>query len=238
MILRRKYRERNLASLELELNDYKFKSLELLFQALKHPSVANDTNYLCSYEKLEFLGDKVLNLVMAEKLFEIFSEDDEGLLSLKLNYLISGEIIFKVAKKINLGEFIEMSFSEKQTNGTSKKNNLENCMEALIGAVYLDSGLTEVKRVILHLWSDVLKEADTVQKDVKSQLQEWLQKNKYNLPQYNLIERTGPDHDPTFKVELVADNLPKFEGLGKSLKEAQTRAADLAMNYINGFATK
>ena len=217
--------------MERELN-YKFKSLDLLFQALKHPSMTNELNSLYSYEKLEFLGDKALNLIIAEKLFETFTNDNEGILSLRLNYLISGEVIFKVAKKINLGFFIEMSFSERQTNGENKKNNLENCMEAIIGAVYLDGGIENAKKIALNLWNDFLNEAANVQKDPKSQLQEWLQKHKFDLPQYHLIERTGPDHYPIFRTQLLAADLPSFHGTGKSLKESQTKAAESAMEYI------
>jgi ribonuclease-3 len=231
MILQKQYTERQLHLLEKEL-DYKFNSLDLLFQALKHPSMTNESNALYSYEKLEFLGDKTLNLIIAEKLFEIFANDNEGILSLRLNYLISGEVIFKIAKKINLGYFIEMSFSERQTNGESKKNNLENCMEAVIGAIYLDSGIEDAKKTALNLWSDFLSEASNVQKDAKSQLQEWLQKHKFDLPQYNLTERFGPDHSPIFKAQLIAANFPKFEGIGRSLKEAQTKAAESAIEYI------
>ena len=231
MILQKKYTERKLYLLEDELN-YKFQSLDLLFQALKHPSVTNESNALFSYEKLEFLGDKVLNLVIAEKLFEIFPNDDEGILSLRLNYLISGNIISKIAKKIYLGNFIEMSFSERQTDGGNKKNNLENCMEAIIGGIYLDGGIENARKIALNLWNDFLNDSENVQKDAKSQLQEWLQKNKFDLPQYNLIEKGGPDHEPTFTAELIAGNLPKFHGTGKSLKEAQTKAAEFAMKYI------
>jgi ribonuclease-3 len=231
MILEKQYLERQLHLLENELN-YKFNSLELLFQALKHPSMTNESNSLYSYEKLEFLGDKTLNLIIAEKLFEIFKNDNEGILSLRLNYLISGEVIFKIAKKINLGYFIEMSFSERQTDGGNKKNNLENCMEAIVGATYLDGGIESARKITLHLWNDFINEAINVQKDPKSQLQEWLQKNKFDLPQYNLIERSGPDHDPIFKTQLIAGNLPEFYGSGKSLKEAQTKAAGSAMNHI------
>ena len=231
MSLEKKYAERHLYLLEEKIN-YKFRSLALLFQALKHPSVTNEFNSLYSYEKLEFLGDKCLNLIIAEKLFQLFPNDDEGVLSLKLNYLISGEIISRIGKKISLGDFIEMSFSEKQTNGGNKKSNLENCMEALIGAVYLDGGLENARKVALSLWDDMIEDAEYVKKDAKSQLQEWLQKNRYDLPQYILIERDGPDHDPIFKIELLAESLPKFEGTGKSLKEAQTKAAEFAVQYI------
>jgi ribonuclease-3 len=195
---------------------------------LRHPSIQKSH----SYEKLEFIGDKVLNTVLAEALLKKFPKDDEGELSLKLNHLVSGKTIVQIAIKVELGKFIEMSQSEEQSNGQDKKGNLEDCMEAIIGGIFLDSDFEITKNVILKLWYDFLENAQKIEKDAKSQLQEWLQKNQLDLPQYILVDKHGPSHNPKFTVKLIAQNLPEFEAKGSSLKEAQSQAAKLAIAHI------
>jgi carbamoyl-phosphate synthase small subunit len=221
------YDKRNLNVLESNL-EYIFKSKNLLLQSLRHPSIQKSH----SYEKLEFIGDKVLNTVLAEALLKKFPKDDEGELSLKLNHLVSGKTIVQIAIKVELGKFIEMSQSEEQSNGQDKKGNLEDCMEAIIGGIFLDSDFEITKNVILKLWYDFLENAQKIEKDAKSQLQEWLQKNQLDLPQYILVDKHGPSHNPKFTVKLIAQNLPEFEAKGSSLKEAQSQAAKLAIAHI------
>lgn len=221
------YDKRHLHELEENLH-YTFKSKNLLLQSLRHPSIQKNH----SYEKLEFIGDKILNSTLAEALLKKFLKDDEGELSLKLNHLVSGKTIVQIALKIKLGQFIEMSHSEEQSKGQDKKGNLEDCMEAIIGGIFLDSDFETTKSIILKLWNDFLEKAQNIEKDSKSQLQEWLQKNQFELPQYILTDKQGPSHNPEFTVKLVAKNLPEFEASGYSLKDAQSQVAKLAITHI------
>ncbi len=219
---------RNLNVLEKKLA-YNFKSKDLLHQSLRHPSVQRNQ----SYEKFEFIGDKILNSVLAEALLRRFPKNDEGKLSLKLNHLVSGKMITKIATNIDLSNFIEMPEHEKRSSGHFRASNLEDCMEAVLGGVFLDSDFETTKKVILRLWKDFLNDSGSIEKDPKSQLQEWLQKNQKDLPEYVLVEKSGPSHSPHFTIELKADGLPPFKGDGLSMKEAESKAADLAIEYIN-----
>ena len=221
------YDKRHLNNLEENLH-YTFKSKNLLLQSLRHPSIQKSH----SYEKLEFIGDKILNSILAEALLRKFSKDDEGELSLKLNHLVSGKTIVQIALQIKLGQFIEMSQSEEQSKGQDKKGNLEDCMEAIIGGIFLDSDFETTKNIVLKLWNDFLEKAQNIEKDSKSQLQEWLQKNQFELPQYILTDKQGPSHNPEFTVKLIAKNLPEFEAKGYSLKDAQSQVAKLAITHI------
>ena len=220
--------KRDLTQLEQRIR-YRFKSKELLMRSLRHSSMLGES----SYEKLEFIGDKMLNLSLAYALVQEFPKDDEGQLSIKLNKLASGEIIAKVASRIGLGDFIEMSANEQQSNGKNRKNNLEDCMEGLIGGILLDSDFKTVVSVVLRLWDSLIKNAGAIEKDAKTQLQEWLQKKHKILPKYLLVQKEGVVHAPIFKVKLIAKGIPEFEITATTLKEAQTELAKMGLNYVN-----
>lgn len=170
---------------------YKFNNPQLLEEALTHPSICVNRNYKAirnSYERLEFLGDAVLGLVISDLLMAKYEYEDEGKLAKRRSGLVSGEILAKIATKLNLGDEIEMTNSERKLDGQTNSNNLENALEAVIGAIYLDSGLEEAKKVIWRIWQPYIEEMIEVPIDPKSQLQEILQKRGKPLPIYELIE--------------------------------------------------
>jgi ribonuclease-3 len=234
-------------SLEEEIS-YKFKNQELLKRSLNHPSILkfekksspiqkkdNSFDSFGSYEKLEFLGDKVLNLVIADVIFKLFPNENEGELSIRLNYLVSGKVISLIASEINLVKYINMSLSAKKIIINHSKSILEDCMEAIIGAIYLDGGFISAQKTVTRLWkSKISNTSNLISKDYKSKLQEILQQNGYPLPKYVLLKNEGSDHEPIFYIELYlgSEKFPKFQGIGSSLKAAQVDAAKKAFEFL------
>lgn len=238
-----------ISSLEEEVF-YKFKNSALLKRALNHPSILknktkpnskNDSEIqdypdsFGSYEKLEFLGDKVLNLVVAESIFRLFPNNDEGDLSIKLNYFVSGKIISQIAEEINLIKYINTALGVQKMILNNSKNILEDCMEAIIGAIYLDGGFLHAQKSVTSLWRNkIFQNINLIKKDFKTKLQEILQKNGYNLPKYNVFKNEGTAHQPIFYIELDLGEkkFPKFYGDGGSLKIAQSVAAQKAVEFL------
>ena len=209
---------------------YIFNNPLLLKQALTHPSLcARDDDSLSSYERLEFLGDSALNLIIAEFLMNKFPYEDEGKLAKRRAALVSGEMLTKIAMEINLGEQIRMTEAEERGGGRKNSNNLENVLEAIIGAIYLDSGLENLKAVIYNLWEKLIDEMVEVPIDAKSKLQEILQKNGYDLPKYELIESVGPKHMLNFRIRLKVPGFEEVIGQGKSKQQAEKEAASLLL---------
>ena len=230
--------DNNLHYLEEELL-YSFKDRSLMETALTHPSLVKRGSGLTSYERMEFLGDKVLNMIIADHLYRRFaSQSDVGKLSIKLNYLVSGKVIVEIAEKINLLKYIKMSSNVHKLNLLNKKNSIEDSTEALIGAVYLDGGFDNAQRTVLYLWSDKLGRTMNAEKDPKTKLQEWLQGNGYSLPIYDIETKEGMQHEPVFNIILKCGNGWEFNAKGKSLKIAQTEAAQIALKYISNITTK
>lgn len=230
------FKYRNLSALEEEIH-YKFKNIELLQKALRHPSIVRGNskakNSAQSYEKLEFLGDKVLNCVVAEALFKLFVNDSEGELSIKLNNLVSGKVINEIANQIYLIKFIQMSSAVKKIALSYSKNMLEDCMEAILGAVYVDGGFFAAQKSIIYLWKKKIQSVTYIVKDSKTQLQEILQKNGMPLPKYHILKNEGSDHEPIFHVEVeISSEYPRFQSVGRSLRIAQTEAANQAIDYL------
>jgi len=214
--------------------NYQFNNIDLLDQALTHPSLINNNkNKISSYERLEFLGDKVLSLVIAEYLIEKFSSESEGLLSKRQANLVSGETLSQIANQINLTDYLKISRGEKKIGGNLNKNNLENAMEALIGAIYLDSNFSSVKKIILNLWKDFFNDNLIIKIDPISELQEIIQGKIKKPPTYITEKKGGSDHQPIFLSRVIIDSLDQqFIAEGSSKKEAQKNVAKIALDFL------
>ena len=217
----------NYQSLEKKI-DLKFKNKDLLIQALTHKSFNPNENN----EKIEFLGDRVLGLVIAKKLLEIYPEEKEGILDKKFASLVNKKTCLDIAKKINLSSYI------KTFNPNNKKIKIEDKIisdscEALIGAIYLDKGFAIVEKKILDLWQDHIEKSVVTEIDAKTKLQELTLKNFKKLPTYKLISNTGPRHKPIFKVGVKLPNTKYFIATGKSKKEAEQNAAIECLKNTN-----
>ena len=217
----------NYQSLEKKIN-LKFKNKDLLVQSLTHKSY----NPINNNEKIEFLGDRVLGLVIAKKLLEIYPEEKEGILDKKFASLVNKKTCLDIAKKLNLASYV------KTFNPYNKKIKIEDKIisdscEALIGAIYLDKGFTNAEKTILNLWQDHIKKSVVTEIDAKTKLQELTLKNFKKLPSYKLISNTGPRHKPIFKVGVKLPNTKYFIASGKSKKEAEQNAAIECLKIIN-----
>jgi len=206
-------------SLEKKLN-IKFKNTNLLIQSLTHKSY----NSIKNNEKIEFLGDRVLGLVIAKKLLEIYPDEKEGILDKKFASLVNKRTCLEIAKNINLEKYI-LTFNPNNKKIKIEDKIISDCCEALIGALYLDKGLDISEKIILNLWKNHIKKSVVTQIDAKTKLQELTLKNFKKLPIYKLISNTGPRHKPLFKVGVKLPNTKYFVALGKSKKDAEQNAA-------------
>ena len=209
----------NYQILEKKIN-VKFKNIDLLAQSLTHKSFDRNKNN----EKIEFLGDRVLGLIIAKKLLDIYPNEKEGVLDKKFASLVNKKTCLEIAKIIGLEKFI------LTLNPNNKKIKIEDkiisdCCEALIGAIYLEKGLNIAEKVILNLWKKNIKKSIVTQIDAKTKLQELALKNFKILPIYKLISNTGPRHKPLFKVGVKLPNTKYFTSSGKSKKDAEQNAA-------------
>tara|TARA_E500000178_G_scaffold329898_1_gene361278 strand:- start:651 stop:1319 length:669 start_codon:yes stop_codon:yes gene_type:complete len=197
-----------------------FKNKNLLIQSLTHKSFDKEQNN----EKIEFLGDRVLGLVIAKKLLEIYPNEKEGVLDKKFASLVNKKTCLSVAKKINLDKFIK-TFNPSNKNIKIEDKIISDSCEALVGAIYLEKGLDNVENVILDLWQDEIKKSVITQIDAKTTLQELSLKKFKKLPTYKLISNTGPRHKPIFKVAVKLPNSKYFYSMGNSKKDAEQNAA-------------
>jgi len=214
----------NISSLEKKLN-IKFKDKKLLIKSLTHKSFDKDNNN----EKIEFLGDRVLGLIIAKKLLEIYPDEKEGILDKKFASLVNKKTCVEIAKKINLEKYI-LTFDNKVNSSKIEDKVIADACEALIGAVYLDKGFLEVEKLILNLWSKNIQESVITQIDAKTKLQEFSLKKYKKLPSYKIISNTGPRHKPIFKVGVKIHNSKFYIAEGKSKKDAEQNAAILCLN--------
>ena len=199
--------------------DYRFKNSDLLEQALTHRSYSQINNN----ERLEFLGDSVLSLVISENIYQRESGADEGELSRLRSSLVKEEALARVARDIGLGDFIYLGGGELKSGGFRRSSILSDALEAIIGAIYLDSGFAPAKNTILHLYQDYLLNLPDIDslKDSKTQLQEYLQSKQLDLPDYVVIQTTGKSHDQIFTVSCNIESLKMhFNGTGSSRKKA------------------
>ena len=197
--------------------------------ALTHPSIASkDSNY----ERMEFLGDSILNAAIADIIYKKFKDYSEGELSIILANLVNSKTIVKVAIALDLGKEIILDNGEELYGGRTNPNNLENALEALIAAIYLDSDFDTVKNVISKWWEEFFLNTDELfQKDYKTQLQELVQKEYKLLPQYKVESKTGKPHSPMFTIS-VSLNEHKVTARGKTRKETEQRVAREMLDYI------
>lgn len=204
---------------------YTFQDKSLLVASLSHASLRSNMKAFKhkkdSFERLEFLGDRVLGLVIAQWLYQKFPKDKEGVLAKKLAKLVCKDCCLKIAKDLDLANYIQ-GLSQDITGRSSA---LADCVESLIAAIYIDGGLGESEKFILRLWDKSLCTI-SFDKDPKTKLQEFLQKNQYSLPVYKIVSVEGPDHSPQFVVELAVKNLGTIQSQGLSKKDGEQKAAD------------
>ena len=212
------------SKLEKKIN-VKFKNKSLLIRSLTHKSL-NKTN---NNEKIEFLGDRVLGLVIAKKLLEIYPEEKEGILDKKFASLVNKKTCLQIGKNIELQDYI-LIFNPKNRSISIEDKVISDTCEALIGAIYLDKGFNITEKIILDLWKEKIKESVITQIDPKTKLQEFSLKRFKKLPTYRILSNTGPRHKPLIKVAVKLPNTKFYNGEGKSKKEAEQNAALLCLN--------
>ena len=220
------HRSKGHAKLEARLG-YKFADPELLDRALTHSSaIAPAKRVALSYQRLEFLGDRVLGLVVADMLYRKFPKANEGDLSRSLNALVRKETCAMIARELTLGPELNLGESEARTGGADKDAILGDVMEALLGAVYMDGGLGPAFEIIERLFGEHIGQSGTERADAKTTLQEWAQGRGLEPPVYEEIERTGPDHAPEFTIAVKLGNFDPLTATGPSKKLAEHKAAE------------
>ena len=204
-----------------------FKNEKILLQAITHKSYDSNNNY----ENLEFLGDRVLGLVVSKKLYELYPNEKVGSLDKKLASLVNKNKCLEIGNSLNLKEFV-ITGNSKTRNNIVENKIISDCCEALIGAIYLDKGFEVSKSFILKLWKNLINDAETTFIDAKTQLQEYSLKNYKILPIYKLISNTGPRHKPNFKVGVKLKNSTYVYAIGSSKKNAEQSAASELLKKI------
>ena len=224
-----------------ELEDrigYRFTAHAWLDRALTHSSaLTGGRDRGGSYQRLEFLGDHVLGLVVSDMLFRAFPRADEGELSRRLADLVRKEACADVAQAIELGAAIRLGASESNAGGRTRVAILADVCEALIGAVFVDGGYEAAASLITRLWEQRMRAPKRPLRDAKTMLQEWAQAQGLPTPAYREIERRGPDHDPEFRVMVELPDRPPAEGIGRSKRSAEQAAASV-MLIREGVATE
>ena len=205
----------------------KFKTVSNLKKAITHKSYDSINNY----EKLEFLGDRVLGLIISKKLLEIYPNDNEGTLDKKLASLVNKNRCQDIGKNLNLDKYIILGY--KKNNSKVESKIISDCVEALIGAIYYEKGFNVTEKFILKAWENLINESKVTFVDAKTKLQEYSLKKFKTLPVYKLISNTGPKHKPQFKIAVRLKDSKFIEGFGNSKKEAEQNAANLYLKNLN-----
>ena len=216
----------NSSNLEKKLK-IKFIDKKILIKSLTHKSYDSKNNN----EKIEFLGDRVLGLIIAKKLLEIYPNEKEGILDKKFASLVNRKKCLEIAKKIELEKYI-LVFNPKNKKIIIEDKVIADCLEALIGAIYLDKGFNFTEKFILNLWKEHITASAITQIDAKTKLQEYSLKVYKVLPIYKLISNTGPKHKPLFKIAVKLKDTKFFIAEGKSKKDAEQNAATLCLESI------
>ena len=218
---------RSLKELE-NLLKYNFKNIRLLESALTHKSFNTNKNN----EKLEFLGDRVLGLIIAKILLDKYPDEKEGIIDKKFANLVNKRTCVNIAKKLNLKKFLYLGASHKNLERSADKI-VADCLEAIVGAVYLDGGLKQSEKFILNLWEKFILDSVITLIDSKTKLQEYSLKKYKKLPKYTFFKKTGPQHKPIFKTEVEIPLSKKIVGEGTSKKNAQQNAAAKLIKILN-----
>jgi ribonuclease-3 len=197
----------------------------LLRRALTHPSVDRASAQGGDYDRLEFLGDRVLGLVIAARLHERDARAEAGELAVRFNALVRKETVAEVARALDLGAYVRVSPGERAQGGADKDAILADACEALIGAVFLDAGFEAAAAVIDRHWASRLQRSAEADKDAKTRLQEWVQARDGALPRYEIVARSGPEHAPTFTIAVHIDDHAAVTGQGNSRRAAEQDAA-------------
>ena len=216
---------------------YKFEKLPLLEEALTHSSFTNEQKSSIKkhdYERLEFLGDAVLELIITDLLMEKYPDKTEGDLSKARSSIVREEVLVKISKKIEIGHFIRLGKGERRAGGGQKDSILACAFEAVIGAVYKDGGYRRAYDFVNYFWSDYMDKVFTDELDIdyKTRLQELVQAKYKEVPEYELVKTTGPAHNRTFKVRVKVSEGVDSIGTGTSKKEAEQIAAYKAFKYL------
>ncbi|MEC6987130.1 MAG: ribonuclease III [Pseudomonadota bacterium] len=219
----------NKALKELEnIIKYNFKDKTILSKALTHKSYDSTINN----EKLEFLGDRVLGLVISKELLDRYPHEREGTIDKKFANLVNKRTCAKIAKKLNLKKFLFLGSSHKNLESSADKI-LSDCLEAIVGAIYIDNGIKSSEKFILSFWETFINESIITLIDPKTKLQEHTLKKFKKLPKYTFFKKTGPQHKPLFKTEVEIPESKKIIGIGSSKKNAQQNAAAKLIKILN-----
>lgn len=210
---------------------YSFQRPELLLRAMTHASIASDTRP--DNQRLEFLGDRVLGLVIAEVLMSGDRAAAEGQLAPRFNAMVRKETCADVARAVDLGVVLKLGKSEQITGGRRKMALLGDAMEALIAAVYLDGGLEAAKSMVLRLWGQRIEDVKEDARDAKTTLQEWAQGRKMKPPKYEVLDRSGPDHAPVFRIAARLEDGRVGEGEAPSKRNAEQAAAQALLDKVS-----
>ena len=219
-------KKRDVGKLEEHLG-YKFKDKSQLERALSHSSTVASPRLQVdqTYQRHEFLGDRVLAVTIAEMLLKAFPKADEGELARRFNGLVRNETCAEVAREIGVGPYIRLGEGEAQAGGRKKEAILGDVCEAIIGAIYMDAGFETARDIVKRYWERRMLEWTGPLRDAKTTLQEWVQGNKLPPPTYRLVERTGPDHEPEFTLNVEVPTLAPAQGRGPSKRIAEQDAA-------------
>jgi ribonuclease-3 len=213
---------------------YNFADKNLLAQALTHPSLSRSGKNPKNYERLEFLGDSVLSLIISSIIYYKYPGEAEGELARRKALLVSREVIARAAIRMGIATYLKISDGEENIGGRMNPANLENVTEALIGAVFLDGGLEPAKKVVEKFWGAEFDNMPNPPLNPKTELQEYMQKLGKGLPEYAIISSTGPSHKPEFTIEVSAEGFPPATGIATSRKAAENIAAENMLVRLRG----
>ena len=222
----------DIRQLEARLN-YRFQNTDYLSRALTHASAHQKSDGL-DYERLEFLGDRVVNLVVADVLFKIFPDEKEGALAKRHSALVRTETLADLARILDMGDFVILSDAERMAGGADNDNILADIMEAVTAAIYLDGGYPAAEKFIITVLGDRLHRMTEPPRDSKTALQEWSQAHDLGLPTYEVIGQSGPDHAPEFTIQVALQGIAPQTATSTSKKRAEKVAAQKLLDSVTG----